>query len=912
MNKEPEQLTFEEVSLWIRRSYYTAPQVPYPDISSGKRQRRPKSKSTQSKYSAASDKEFQTSSSDKYCFRLAQVLTPEAWNELVDANAQDKEDKKPASQMRLFSRVYMKEAELTHSKWYQTFYIAKLVKEVFASPNGVLSDGAVVYENAMKCASEWARQVELFLKVWPQESSNLSAPDKPPPWPKALEDELWQITRNTRNDSTFLDLLKFRTEEFNSVEFEALKKKGKQKTMKVKEGSNYKKVNVAPIIPTKPVSQKSLEEDLMIQVKNLGVKHWPRDSDVSFAIATQNVSEGRSWKQSIQQEAASLGSQSATAGTRRDSDRQRGKKRTGEDANMESHGQALAPVSPHQNLDSASAGPASPASSRPASAAISTPPRPQTMKEKQMYDLTQEYLDDENLKPYATFKCSPWEDFIKDIDRHSVDLAIVDGPWAVLPQSRYGGRDHGFTRDGARNLASGLNDVLEKDGSAVIYYGMTQAGMWQDALSENHFVIDAFMTVSMDPSLTNRKHLKEGTHIQAAHYVIVCHKRGGNPVRNINGKKAFVMRDSDYNCRANIINNYRSPLDKLRFPDRTIVRTEEKSKEIIKEWIYRYSNCGAVIFEPFAGTAVGGRVCRGMGRIWLGCEIENACFDVARKAVAVEMARFHLQATKVKEGSLHPWPHRDLLQHIGTAAAGVDELIDNRPPHLPEGETITSRSTEELEFDVEVKASKLPGVGNGLFAKRPFVKGERIVPYWGLVGTTATIMKRVADQMLRELGPLTATEEEEIRKEKEARDKKEDELLQRNVHLDTLFQYSGQQLDISILGSEFCCGTFINHAEGSRVNAKFVELQAGSEEQRKQMISLVDKIVQGKATIEEFMKLSWLLEIEAAEGIGEGEEFFLDYGGGYFRNRDLIVGLGDEDEEILYCNEEGPTSGAQR
>ena len=301
------------------------------------------------------------------------------------------------------------------------------------------------------------------------------------------------------------------------------------------------------------------------------------------------------------------------------------------------------------------------------------------------------------------------------------------------------------------------------------------------------------------------------------------------------------------------------------------VRREEKSIEMYRELLYRYSNPGDRVFEPFAGTAAGAKAALLSNRQWVGCEKDEICYGFARQSLGEWLAgqllygelRYtdnqdvHLWPTKVEHDTL-----RRILKGSGTASS--------RPDYIPATTTEAgARQIECARFDVKVEKSRIqhPDAGEGLFAGRDFLKNERIATYWGTVGWTSKLNAGCSG---------------------------------RRVFLSDL--KNAHDIDITIDGSRQCVASNAYHARSKdpTCNAELVDIVSGTKEERLEYTLMVRGVLGKTKTVDDFLKLPCLCTLVAKRDISPDEEILIDYGTKYWGDEFLKdpSAVTESDEDI--------------
>lgn len=747
----------------------------------------------------------------RVAFKIVQAATPEAWQVLVA----DSDRRHPcANQDRLTGFITTR----CTRKWGQVCYLEELFRRLLEgasqtksrSKSGAagkvrLLNKAAHYEECVTLAMTWQYEMDLVAMVWPEEGRRDGGL---PEWPAALSRELWGMT------SRLTPALRARLAQI------------------------AKKAGCTAKVP-KVATRSDLDNGVfMVEVRNVVEKHWPADAKVSFAVALTNVREGRAWYRAATlqpagpqaSEAAIPGPSSrATPSTRR----------------------RQSPATPPSQTP-----PPSPVAAEILEASdtevVSASQQRKWREDGRTSVLARRLIDDKTLDHYAVFRESLWQSFIKDIDAYSQKLVIVDGPWEVMDKFRFE-RDWDWSDGHYTELAHELNRIVDPNGTVIVYHGLHQVVKWIEAMSNSGFEKDTALVITVDPAYVNRRKMSITRAINAVHYALVFKRVGQQGTRNLS-TKAFVLKKCTQPCRSNVIDGYVPPSRRVLGPDGKTIRKEEKSDEIYRELMYRYSNSGDTVFEPFAGSAAGAKAAVAINRIWRGCEKDHQCFEAARLSLAQCVARELLFGTLKSSGvPSRPWPSVEELQKLAKA---INDLPpeSNRPLEYPAGKTSAEYlALEEAANGVRVGPSGLGlAAGSGLFATRHICQSELIGVYWGTVGSN-----KVQDPFKNERG----------------------------VNLTDLKTRSNDALDIVIIGDRGCAVSYCNHAVQAdpRNNAELNDVMQCSAEEAAKVDELVKSIVNPSEDrvaedASSFLRLPFLCTVVALKDIPPGTEILLDYG----------------------------------
>jgi site-specific DNA-methyltransferase (adenine-specific) len=97
---------------------------------------------------------------------------------------------------------------------------------------------------------------------------------------------------------------------------------------------------------------------------------------------------------------------------------------------------------------------------------------------------------------------------------------------------------------------------------------------------------------------------------------------------------------------------------KAYFPEGVYDHPAQKPLDVIIEWVQHASDPGDLVFDPFMGSGTTGVAAIQEGRRFIGCELDETYFEIARKRIADAQARPRLfeyettAETLIKQSSL--------------------------------------------------------------------------------------------------------------------------------------------------------------------------------------------------------------------------------------------------------------------
>ena len=200
-------------------------------------------------------------------------------------------------------------------------------------------------------------------------------------------------------------------------------------------------------------------------------------------------------------------------------------------------------------------------------------------------------------------------EYMKNIGAGEVELTLTDIPYGEVNRDSNGLRelDKGAADVMIFNMQDFLDEIYRITRSTIIIF------CGKEQLSEIHRYF------------SDKQKQKKGTVRQ-----LIWRKTNPSPMNGqniylsgIENAVWFKKRGGTFNAHCkNTVFDYPCGRSKLH--------PTEKNHELLKELILDNSNEGDVIFDPCAGSGSHLLVAKENDRQWLGCEINNKWFDVAR------------------------------------------------------------------------------------------------------------------------------------------------------------------------------------------------------------------------------------------------------------------------------------------
>lgn len=231
----------------------------------------------------------------------------------------------------------------------------------------------------------------------------------------------------------------------------------------------------------------------------------------------------------------------------------------------------------------------------------------------------------DNAEAVINLYCNDCTKIIEQIPSNSIDLILTDAPYEFNSKNNGGGGMYKtrqyhkeiLSKHGGKNLDIGisismLNEFKRvlKSMNLVIFanqYQFPEILNWCTA-NNYRYTITVWNKTNPIPA-TNNKYLDDLEYI-------ICIRE--------NGKKMY----GDYNTKKRI---YISPVnkkDKIQYGHPTI-----KPLELIKKYVINHSLENETVLDPFMGSGTTGVACKELNRNFIGIEIDEKYFNVAKERI---------------------------------------------------------------------------------------------------------------------------------------------------------------------------------------------------------------------------------------------------------------------------------------
>jgi hypothetical protein len=426
----------------------------------------------------------------------------------------------------------------------------------------------------------------------------------------------------------------------------------------------------------------------------------------------------------------------------------------------------------------------------------------------------------------CTLECKDFDLYCRSISefyKSKVQLVLVDPPWNVL-DNEY---DHIEPLQMRMIIEHSIN-LLNDTGSLVIMCTFDHWAIYKSICNEFEMFVDNLPLVVVNDTKKNRARANGRNMSSNCFAVLIAHKDYNKFIWNCKGKQNYLP--GGFNKWNNVINSYKSP-NKLQNINEETVRFEEKSVDLLKKFIDRYSNVDDLVADFFFGSGSTCDACIGMNRKFIGYDKDPAAFLAAQDRInriiekkMNEPEKVATRSTIVNENeedeseddSDLSLPFNDFPDHI--------KQLQKSYPDISEAVLLNMECARMGVIVAKSKALEVisNSTAKGLYSNKVFKKGEVVGEYYGDI----------------------LTEEE--------RDRKYNAMTS---FPSRLFSISNNGNVFYIDGSSFCPATYINDARGTGLknNCEYVEVSENK------------------------------ISVRSMNNIESGTELLVDYGSDFFR-----------------------------
>lgn len=219
-------------------------------------------------------------------------------------------------------------------------------------------------------------------------------------------------------------------------------------------------------------------------------------------------------------------------------------------------------------------------------------------------------------------QCSDYRDFLRSLDKNSVDLVLTDPPYAVSRKTGFSSFKNGEPRFAVSMdfgewdheqidldaLARETYRVLRRGGAAIVWYDVWKISHLYDALADAGFkMLRLIVWNKTNPVPLNSR----CTYLSNSREMAVVAVKGGSPTFN-----------SRYDS-----GDYTYPIP--RHGGKRLHPTQ-KPLDLFRELIRKHSNPGDLVIDPFLGSGTTAVAALEEGRTFAGCDIDEKYVEGAK------------------------------------------------------------------------------------------------------------------------------------------------------------------------------------------------------------------------------------------------------------------------------------------
>ncbi len=225
------------------------------------------------------------------------------------------------------------------------------------------------------------------------------------------------------------------------------------------------------------------------------------------------------------------------------------------------------------------------------------------------------------VSTYSQIQCSDYRDFLRSLDRNSVDLVLTDPPYAVSRKTGFSSVKNGVQRFAVSMdfgewdhqqidlvaFADETYRVMRRGGTVIVWYDLWKISHVYDALAGAGFkMLRLIVWNKTNPVPLNSR----CTYLSNSREMAVVGVKGGSPTFN-------GAYDSG---------NYSYPIP--RHGGKRIHPTQ-KPLDLFRELVRKHSSPGDLIIDPFLGGGTTAVAALQEERLFAGCDIDESYAQAA-------------------------------------------------------------------------------------------------------------------------------------------------------------------------------------------------------------------------------------------------------------------------------------------
>ena len=226
------------------------------------------------------------------------------------------------------------------------------------------------------------------------------------------------------------------------------------------------------------------------------------------------------------------------------------------------------------------------------------------------------------VSTHSHIQCSDYRDFLRSLDRNSVDLVLTDPPYAVSRRTGFSSVKNGVQRFAVSmdfgewdhqqiDLAAFADEtyrVMRRGGTVIVWYDLWKISHVYDALANAGFkMLRLIVWNKTNPVPLNSKCI----YLSNSREMAVVGVKGGSPTFN----SAYDSGDYSY------------PIP--RHGGKRIHPTQ-KPLDLFRELVRKHSSPGDLVIDPFLGSGTTAVAAIQEDRQFAGCDIDKSYTQAAK------------------------------------------------------------------------------------------------------------------------------------------------------------------------------------------------------------------------------------------------------------------------------------------
>ena len=241
----------------------------------------------------------------------------------------------------------------------------------------------------------------------------------------------------------------------------------------------------------------------------------------------------------------------------------------------------------------------------------------------------------EEVTEGCIIECSDFKDFLRNLDKNTVDLILTDPPYTISRKTGFSSFKNGVPRFAVsmdfgkwdhkqidlEAFAEEAYRVLRPGGTAIVWYDVWKISHLYDALTAAGFkMLRLIVWNKTNPVPLNSRR----TYLSGSREMAVVGVKGGNPIFH------GVYDSGDYK---DILDDYELPIPRH---NGNRIHPTQKPLELFQKLIGKHTDPGNLVVDPFLGSGTTAVAALQQGRKFEGCDIDDGYVQAAKQRVKAE------------------------------------------------------------------------------------------------------------------------------------------------------------------------------------------------------------------------------------------------------------------------------------